>query len=224
MYREKSWAATLPKLEIDYFLVEMSDNQKKVYRDLVDEVINEIKSDPELKEAWLKFQELSGDESEFASAALLGKMAKLEQFLTAPNRSEFVDKTLSDADKISPKIEKIDERIEESIKAGYKCIVAVHYKLSARHLLEHSKFRKQAIYYDASHKDGIEKFKNDKNTKVMFAVIQSITEGLNLQMADRIVIADNDWTPGKLKQLLARLFRPHVKSIVTGKQIGRAHV
>ena len=211
MYREKDWAASLPALELEYYLVEMNDNQQKVYKGLVEETIAEIMQDPELKLAWEQFQELGSDDSDFASAALLGKFAKLEQYLTAPDRSEFVKKALSEDDKRSCKIDKVDERIAESLKSGYKCIVAVHYKLSARHLLEHSKYKSQSVYYDAGQKDNMLKFINDKNVKVMFAVCNSLSEGYNLQMANRVIIADNDWTPGKLKQLMARLFRPNVK-------------
>lgn len=213
MYREKNWASLLPGFDTNYFFVEFkTKNQEKVYKDIVESVMKEIQLDPELKALWEKFIDLgSGDTDEFLSAPLLAKFAKMEQYLTAPDRSEFIQKAASEEDKISPKIETIDERIKQSIDAGYKCIVAVHFKKSARHLYEHSKFKDVAVYYDASHKDNITKFKTDPKCKVIFCVIQSVTEGQNLQVADRIIVADNDWTAGKLKQLVARIFRPHVK-------------
>lgn len=208
--REKDWAGSLPKITYNRELVKLTVNQQKMYKVIVEEVLSEIMDDPNLRQQWLDFINSGNDEESSMSAVLLGKLAKLEQFLTAPDRSEFI-KYVSGEDAISPKLAKIDELIEDSISKGYKCIVAVHYKHSARHLLEHSKYKSVGIYYDASHRDNLSKFQNQDNIKVMFAVITSITEGVNLQMANRIVIADVDWTSGKLKQLIARIYRPHIK-------------
>lgn len=218
MFREKDWAPLLPKKVYSFSRVEQTPEQAKVYKMLVTEVMDEIKSDPKLAKAWQTMQD-EGDSLETVPTQLLGKLARLEIFLTAPDSSRLL--SYAKAGGVSPKIAEIDKLIDESLKmpGDNKVIVAVHYKSGARHLLEHSKHKNIAAYYDASRKDLIAKFQDPKsNLKVLFAVGQSIKEGLNLQVANRIITADVDWTPGALKQLEARIFRPHVK-IKDGKVI-----
>lgn len=223
IYREKDWAAALPDIEYSYHFTDMTPNQKKIYQVIVTEMMTEIKEDPALWKKWLEFT--SGDETPdtLASPRLLGKMAKLEQYLTAPSKfgtvadRAFVEE-LGPEDGISPKIGKIDELIGKSIAAGNKCIIGVHFKFSARHLAENSMYSESAVYYDAGEEEALIKFRKDDKTKVLFAVQQSITEGLNLQIADRIIIADVDWTPGKFKQFVARIYRPYIDK-KTGKNL-----
>ena len=211
-YREKDWAAFLPEVVFSDYFVPMTRQQTKIYKSLVSQIMDEIKSDPSLMQAWMRMQEM-GEEAglDYVSPMILPLMQKLEQYLTAPDISEFASKILSAEDKISPKMAKIDECIEKSVSIGNKVIVGVHFRYSAMHLWRHSRFKDVALYYDGAHKQNLQEFKNNPNVKVIFAVIQSITEGHNLQMADRIVIADVDWTPGKLKQFIARIYRPHIK-------------
>jgi SNF2 family DNA or RNA helicase len=220
MYREKDWAPLLPKRKYTFDFVDMSPAQTAAYKALVHDVVEEIMEDPELKDAWLKMQDESDDEMEGIPAALLGKLAKLEQFLTAPEFAAVMKYTKGEF--ISPKIKRIDELIGESIndksEKNNKVIVAVHFKIAADHLMRYSKYKNIAAYYDASNKQVIGRFQNDPNLKVIFAVQASLSVGLNLQVANRIILADIDWTPGNLKQLEARIFRPHVK-IVDGKLV-----
>lgn len=206
-YDKSEWAALLPDIQYNEYFVDLTPQQAKVYSDLVEHTINEILEDPELRKAWDEFIN-SGGEEVYMPSKLLGKIARLEQFLTGPNRSEFIDYALPEKDKMSPKIKQIDDLIDYSIKSGYKCLVGVHYRWSASHLLENSRHADKALYYDASQKENLYKFQSDDNVQVLFAVVSSITEGLNLQVADRLIVADIDWMPGNLEQLLSRIFRP----------------
>ena len=213
-YSEKDWAATLPKIEYSYNKVEMSSELTRIYKFLVAEIISEIMADPKLKELWDRYQNEPDLLKDSATGNfILGKFAKLEQFLTSPDQSTFAKYSLGNSNLISPKMEKIDELIGESIASGHKCIVACHFKKPAQHLIAHSKYSNVSIYVDALRKNKITEFqdKNNKKAMVMFAVVQNISEGLNLQVADRIILADIDWTPGKLTQLKARIFRPNPK-------------
>lgn len=184
-YREKDWASMLPEIEYKKHLVELTVNQKKVYKVMVEEIIAEIMDDPTLKRQWLEFKDSGGESDETMSMQLLGKLAKLEQFLTAPDRSAFVKYKLPESDRVSPKMNIIDDLIEKSIKDGYKCIVGVHFKLSAAHLLNNSRFKNKGIYYDASHKENLIKFMKDKNIRVMFALVQCFD-------GDTYVMIDHD--------------------------------
>lgn len=219
MYREKDWAPLLPKKVYSFARVEQTPEQAKVYKMLVTEVMDEIKSDPKLAKAWQAMQD-EGDTMDSVPGTLLGKLARLEIYLTAPDSSRLLQ--YAKADSVSPKVAAIDRLIDKSLAMNTKfnkVIVTVHYKAAARHLLAHSKHKDIAAYYDASQKDLIAKFQDpNSKLKVLFAVGQSIKEGLNLQVANRVIVADVDWTPGALKQLEARVFRPHVK-IKDGKVI-----
>lgn len=212
MYREKDWAPLLPTKKYSFVRVSQTPEQAKLYKYLTQETLTEINNDPKLRKAWEDMKS-AGDDMEYIPVALLGKLAKLEIFLTAPDSSMLMK--YADTSIISPKVGAIDELIDKSLAQpgpNNKVIVAVHYKASAMHLLNHSKHKDIGIYYDASKKDLIPAFQDPKSPiKVMFAVVQSIKEGLNFQVANRIIIADVDWTPGNLKQLEARIFRPHIR-------------
>ena len=219
MYREKDWAPLLPKKVYSFTRVEQTPEQAKVYKMMVSEVMDEIKKDPKLAKAWQDMQD-EGDALDSIPTQLLGKLARLEIYLTAPDSSRLLQ--YANTDSVSPKVAAIDKLIDKSLAMDTKynkVIVSVHYKAAARHLIAHSKHKDIAAYYDANQKDLIAQFQDpDSKLKVLFAVGQSIKEGLNLQIANRIVIADIDWTPGALKQLEARIFRPHVK-IKDGKVV-----
>ncbi len=222
-FREKHWAASLPKIEHSHRFVKMRPVQEKIYRALVYQLMVEISADPILSVEWNRFCSSTGeDEALTIPAPLLGKLATLEQYLTAPTKNQFIEfvagntdiSTVSKKDKISPKLKVIDDLIEESINLGEgKVIVACHYKISAAHLKKYSRYSDVSVYYDAGHKQNLTKFINDPKIKVAFAVILSLTEGVNLQICDRIICPDVDWSAGKLKQLIARSFRPYLDKI-----------
>lgn len=220
IYRKKDWASLLPKVEYTQEFVELNSAQQAVYNDMVHEMLEEIYNDPALADVIKNLTSEDGDVEDDMElpAWILGRLAKLEQYLTAPEMHNLVAKLGKDA--ISVKLPKIDELIGESIKQGYKVIVAVHYKEAARHLIKYSKYGRNSLYYDASKKDLIAEFKNNKNIHALFAVALSLREGLNLQCANRIIIADVDWTPGGLEQLEARIFRPSLE-IKDGKIINK---
>lgn len=209
IYRKKDWAACLPKFKYSYDFVDMPNAQASPYRKLVLEILEEIQNDAELSRAWESLINSGGEDLEIP-VILLGKLARLEQYLTAPEISPVLKQLGGDAI-ISPKVGKMDEYIAQSIKNNSKVIVACHYKISALHLMNHSKFKSYGVYYDASHKNAIRSFLNDDKIKVLFAVQQSLKEGFNLQVADRILVMDVDWTPGSLEQLIARILRPNLE-------------
>lgn len=209
MYRRKDWASLLPKIQYSENFINLTTKQKALYKKMVLEVMDEISKDPVLKRAWDKFR--SSDKEDYdIPAILLGKLARLEQYLTAPDVHNLV-KELGELEAVSPKIKEIDKLIEQSIKDGYKVIVSTHYHVSAKHLYENSRFKNVGRYYDAKHKDVIIDFQKNPDVKVLFSISISLKEGFNLQQANRIIIADVDWTPGALEQLEARIFRPHLK-------------
>ena len=209
VYRKKDYAPLLPKVKYEKFFVDMSDVQRKIYRDMVTNIIYEIKNDEALRNAWEKLTDDDNDDLNIPPQ-ILAKFAKLEQYLTAPELYKLTQQ-IGGQEYISPKVKKMDELIQDSIKKDGKVIVAVHYKESARHLMKYSKYSEQGVYYDASNKNSLYRFINDDSCKVLYAVVNSLKEGLNLQVANRIIIADIDWTPGNAEQLEARINRPYLR-------------
>jgi len=223
-YREKDWIACLPKIKYNYYPVQFTPAQKAEYKKIVEETLADIMSDPRTKDAWLKYleQKKLDDDGELSvvGAQILAKFAMLEQFLTDPTYSPFIRKSsLPESDKTSPKSPKCDMLMAESFKKDSKCIIATHFKRGATHLLSKSKYKASSLYYDAAHKGNLTRFMTEADVKSIFAVQQSISEGLNLQMADRIIMTDLDWTPGKVKQLIARIYRPLGPKVDTSKVV-----
>lgn len=76
--------------------------------------------------------------------------------------------------------------------------------------------KKIAVKFHGGVKDkqsGLDAFKADplsrtKGAQILIANEQSISEGHNLQMADRMVRVEAPWAPGELDQSASRIFRP----------------
>lgn len=74
------------------------------------------------------------------------------------------------------------------------------YRSKAR--IFHGKIKKDVA------EDNIEQFKYADDVQILIANEQAIAEGLNLQMASRIIRVDTPWSPGEYEQSTARIFRP----------------
>lgn len=88
----------------------------------------------------------------------------------------------------------------------------VKYRTKAR--IFHGKIKKSIA------DDNIEQFKHSDDVQILIANEQAIAEGLNLQMASRIIRVDTPWSPGEYEQSTARIFRPDpaaAKRDVNGK-------
>ncbi len=213
-FSEKHWAGSLPHIEYNKYIVNQSQKQLAVYKMIVDQIMDEIEKDPMLRRAWEAF--INSNDDSGISASLLGKMAKLEMFLSSPDSNEFGDFALLDSDKISCKMNQIDELIEQSLNKNQKVIVAVHYKKSARHFYENSKFKEHAVYYEASLPANIVKFKTDPDVKILFAVIQCF-DGDTYVMVDhnRAMMIKDIYENDDITELLA--YDLDKKKIVTRK-------
>lgn len=223
-YHERDWAACLPRVKYSYHFVEFTQEQERTYKKILDGIMDEIMGDDKLRREWeaylLEVEENDDLEEDLrVPPQILAKFTILEQFICSPIRDPFIKEKGSPKDKTSAKVKKIDELIDESLAVGQKCIVGIHFKESARHFYENSKHKDKALYYDANRKGTLQLFLTNDNIRVLFAVSQSLSEGLNLQIANRIIIADIDWTSGKTKQFIARVWRTTGKKEDTLKTV-----
>lgn len=148
------------------------------------------------------------DEEEFAP--LLTKFVKIDRFLSCPPSDDFGKHFLAeDEDRISPKVKVINEILARHFAdpGNGKVIIFTQYKDVATHILQHIAMADRAVYYAAGEKQALASFKSDPSVQIIVAVDQSIREGQNLQMANRIIRVDMPWNPGDYEQSIARSYR-----------------
>jgi len=99
-----------------------------------------------------------------------------------------------------------------------KVLVFCRYKRSVEAIYRAlpADLKKIAVKFHGDVKDkqsGLDAFKADplsrtKGAQILIANEQSISEGHNLQMADRMIRVEAPWAPGELDQSASRIFRP----------------
>jgi len=226
----KEWAALLPN-KVEWIKgVTLTEEQYKVYNEILTGILEDIKKDAKTNKALQKFvnpDEAGGgeeeedevkdeDEGEDMANLLKRYLARLEQFMVAPASDILGDKVLKGEDRISPKALMIVERIKLHIEKGYpgKVLIFTNYVESAEEIyrLAGPELQKMGILYKAANKmeDG-DRFEKDNSVKWLIGVEQSMNEGLNFQFASRLIRCETVWNPGTLEQGDSRINRPELK-------------
>jgi hypothetical protein len=228
----KEWAALLPKKTEWIKGVTLTDNQYRVYNEILTGILQQIKEDAKTNKALQKFvnpetevgdgedaeDELKDEDAGEDMANLLKRyLARLEQFMVAPASDPLGDRELKGNDRISPKALMIIERIKLHLEKGYpgKVLVFTNYVESAEEIyrLAGPELQASGILYKASNKDvDGDRFEKDKSIKWMVGVEQSMNEGLNFQFCSRLIRAETVWNPGTLEQGDSRINRPELKA------------
>jgi len=143
------------------------------------------------------------------SPALLAKYQAFEIFLGAPSEDPMGSQMLTGASRISPKVSAIDAILDAhfSDPDSGKVLIFSNTKVVAHHIHNHLQRSSEALYYEAAEQQALDRFKADPKIKILVAVVNSLTEGHNLQMANRIIHADLPWMPGSYDQSVARAYR-----------------
>jgi len=215
--RNTAWAHLLPKKEEFYHFVNFTDKQQKAYDLLLTNIVDEIKNDPKMLQAFEKFESSLEDGEEVISSNLLARFTPLEVFLNAPGKAhKLTEAALTGDDRKSPKIPVIAEIIQKHLaKNEGKVLVFVQYKEAAKELLEGmpTDIRAVSKYYEGGMTDVFSSFKDPaSDIKVLFGVDNTLKTGHNIQAANAIIHADLPWLPGDVTQRNARSAR-----------IGQAH-
>ena len=163
---------------------------------------------------WKRYEALQGETDDAPEigefSPLLTKFVAIDKFLNCPTSDDFGQYFLAEeVDRISPKISVLDSILDLHFADANngKVIIFTHYKDVARHALENIKMASKAVYYDSKNRANLVRFKNDDSVQILIAVEKSIQEGQNLQIANRIIKLDMNWTPGKYEQSIARSYR-----------------
>jgi len=215
--RSSAWRHMLPKLEQKVHYCDFTTAQQRVYVAVEKAVVKEILADPELAAAWEEFQaDPENVGKDFAPSKILIRLSRIYSYINDPTSEKF-SKSLAKADMVSPKVGKVDELLGKHFGSDGKgkVIIFCEQKRQARHIMEHSRFKGKMLYYDASVKANITTFQTSPEKTVLVAVMQSLKEGLNLQVASRAILYSMVWNPGDMQQAFARVFRPGQKNRVS---------
>lgn len=167
-----------------------------------------------ISKLWKRYEDLQGETEDAPDVEdfkpLLTKFIAIDKFLNYPPGDEFGQHFLvEDQDRESPKIRVIDQLLTRHFNDpnSGKVIIFTHYKEVARHISETIQMSSRAVYYEAGETKALSRFKTDPSVQILVAVEQSIQEGQNLQMANRIIRVDLPWNPGNYEQSIARAYR-----------------
>jgi len=172
--------------------VELTDEQKKVYNDVIDGVINdeslETAQDCELV-LKLRLRQVSGG---------IGPFRNLKKV---------------------PKLDRLEQLVEEAVYAGTKVIVYSNWVEGIEPAIERlSKYNPVVITGatdDADRQALVNKFQNDPEVKVIIGTIGALGTGFTLTAATEVIFLDEPWNAATEDQAIDRAHRIGTKSAVT---------
>lgn len=203
-------------VDIDYDVEEDTEAAQGVKLDLTDSVKREAfkKAQARIADLWKRYEAVQGETDDAPEVhdfkPLLTKFIAIDKFLNFPPADEFGQHFLvEDDDRQSPKIRVIDSLLSKHFADpnNGKVIIFTHFRDVAQHIATSIQMSSKAIYYQAGETKALARFKRDPGVQILVAVEQSIQEGQNLQMANRIIRVDLPWNPGNYEQSIARSYR-----------------
>lgn len=155
----------------------------------------------------LSFKQISPEDQDLIRAAL--------------PRLEFEDDALSELAPAMATIRRavglakanaVVELVKSELWSGHEKVVVFGYHTDALKLI-HEGLRNYSPVLITGADNGVERskkiqtFQTQSKARVFVAQIRAAGMGLNLQMADRVIIAEPDWTPAVNDQAIARVYR-----------------
>lgn len=238
---EEDWSFVLPVFKDGIVNYRLTPLQEEFYDHLLQEAMIEMQKREEEMNKKGKRKAVAADDDEDDEdsedgdddedpdgdgayiAALTVTLAKVEQFIVAPDANEEYlrwSKKPTGKDLISPAVDALDKYLDEHFKsvpedrwAQEKVIVFSYHKVASVHFYKHSKWAKKGLHYTAGQAEVVRRLKTEDAILVMFADEGSLREGENLQMCSRIARMQPVWTPGDYKQAAARAYRPDPRGI-----------
>jgi hypothetical protein len=224
--KRKEWAALLPQSEEMFYAVSLTENQRLLYQSILEETTELIREAmarrADLREAMESEDETKAEDLE---RMLRPYMARLERYLSAPEMDPAGEIFLKDAeDRVSPKLQKMYEIIQDHIAQGLpgKVLVFTQYlpTAEAAYLNAPTELRNQGIHYTADEKlQARADFESNDEKRWMVGQSSSMDTGLNFQHVSRLIRLETVWTPGVLEQGNSRINRPQLKKDETRARI-----
>lgn len=184
-----------PKIE-SVLHVDMSDGQRALYQQILDEVRPRV------------FQAVEEKGVRGASVSILAALLRLRQVCNHPNSIE----SLREAPGFeSGKFELLKELVDESMENGRKILLFSQFKemlAIIRRWLEKRGY--EHLYLDGTTRNRqelIDRFNNDEQVRLFLISLKAGGTGLNLTAADTVIIYDPWWNPAVESQAVDRAHR-----------------
>jgi SNF2 family DNA or RNA helicase len=189
--RTKDEVLDLPEKIYKNEYVELTGEQRGLYNDVID---NALASD-------------DTDEKECVLATLL----KLRQVAGGIGPYDFIKK--------NPKLDRLEQIIEEAVYSDTKVIVYSNWIEGIKPAIERlQKYNPVVITgetKDADRQNIVNKFQNDPTVKVILGTTGALGTGLTLTAATEVVFLDNPWNNATKEQTCDRAYRIGTTSAVT---------
>lgn len=176
----------MPKKNVSYELVEMSDEHSKFY----DAIKAGVKEE--------------ADKIELNASNLLALTTRLRQATSCPS-------ALTTQKIMSSKVERCTELAEDILDSGEKVIIMTHFKEPVSVLRELLKKYNPLIgtgdQSEAETQKNIDEFRNSKNRNLLIGTAQKIGTGFSMPECHYMILLDLPFTAANLNQEMDRIFR-----------------
>ena len=188
--RTKGEVLDLPEKIYKNEYVELTDEQKSLYNQVIKDAVNS-----------------DGDEQE----CILATKLKLRQVSGGIGPYNFI--------KNNPKLDRLEQIVEEAIYSGTKVIVYSNWIQGINPAIERLKRFNPVVITgevdDADRQAIVNKFQTDDTVKVFLATTGAAGVGLTLTAATEVVFLDEPWNNGTKEQAVDRAHRIGTRSAVT---------
>ena len=176
----------MPKKNLDYELVEMSDEHSKFY----DAIKAGVKEE--------------ADKIELNASNLLALTTRLRQATSCPS-------ALTTQKIMSSKVERCIELAEDILDSGEKIVIMTHFKEPVSVLKELLKKYNPLIgtgdQSEAETQKNIDEFRNSKNRNLLIGTAQKIGTGFSMPECHYMILLELPFTASNLNQETDRIFR-----------------
>lgn len=176
----------MPLKNINYEVIEMSDEHRKFYKAIVDGVKEEA------------------DKIKLNANNLLALTTRLRQATACPA-------ILTTQDITSSKLERAAELTEELLEQGEKVVIMSVFKESvnalAKMLEQYKPLLGTGDIKDQIVQQNVNKFQTDPNSKLLICTHDKCGTGITLNAASYMIVVDTQWTDAKFSQSTDRIWR-----------------
>lgn len=184
--RRKDEVLDLPDKVYKNEYVELTDEQKKLYNQVITDAIE----DPEISEV-------------VDNSCILALKMRLRQVSGGIGPFGFIKK--------NPKLDRLEQLVEEAVYSGTKVIVYSNWVQAISPAVERlAKYNPVVITgetKDADRQALVNKFQNDDSVKVICGTIGALGTGVTLTAATEVVFLDEPWTNADKEQAIDRCHR-----------------
>ena len=192
--RTKDEVLDLPEKTYINEYVEMTDEQKRLYNQVIDDAI----ADPELAE-------------QISTDCMLAIKMRLRQVSGGIGPFNFIKK--------NSKLDRLEQLVEEAVYSGTKVIVYSNWVEGIKPALERLQNYNPVVITgetnDSDRQSIVNRFQNDPSIHVICGTIGALGTGLTLTAATEVVFLDEPWTNAAKEQACDRAHRIGTTSKVT---------